>query len=145
MTTTATWCSAWPRHRRNLIWQRFLGSSRCQVAADPREDEAATRAAVGTLRAAQARYPRDTDLARMIDELRRGSARFEELWQEGRSAVWRAATKSVRHPRLGTITLDCDTLLLPDTDQTVLVYSAEPGSPEAAALDMLRASEPLKG
>lgn len=115
------------------------------MAADPREDEAATRAAVGTLRAAQARYPRDTDLARMIDELRRGSARFEELWQEGRSAVWRAATKSVRHPRLGTITLDCDTLLLPDTDQTVLVYSAEPGSPEAAALDMLRASEPLKG
>ncbi|TDC05721.1 XRE family transcriptional regulator [Nonomuraea longispora] len=130
--------SAWPRHRRNLIWQRFLGSSRCQVAADLGEDEATTRAAVGTLRAAQARYPRDPDLARMISELRRSSPRFEELWQEGRSAAWRAATKSIRHPQLGTITLDCDTLMLPDTDQTVLVYSAEPGSPEAAALDMLR-------
>ncbi|WP_433432950.1 helix-turn-helix domain-containing protein [Nonomuraea sp. CA-141351] len=132
--------SAWPRHRRNLIWQRFLGSSRCQVAADPGEDEAATRAAVGTLRAAQARYPRDAELARMVSELRRGSPRFEELWQEGRSAAWRAAVKSIRHPQLGTITLDCDTLLLPDTDQTVLVYSAEPGSPEATALDMLRAT-----
>ncbi|MEO3875186.1 helix-turn-helix transcriptional regulator [Nonomuraea sp. B12E4] len=132
--------TAWPRRRRNLIWQRFLGSSRCQIAADPREDEAAARAAVGTLRAAQARYPRDTDLARMISDLRRGSSRFEELWQEGRSAAWRAAIKSIRHPQLGTITLDCDTLLLPDADQTVLVYSAEPGSPEATALDMLRAT-----
>ncbi|MGW4797964.1 helix-turn-helix domain-containing protein [Nonomuraea sp. NPDC004297] len=130
--------SAWPRHRRNLIWQRFLGSSRCQAAALPGEDDAAARAAVGTLRAAQARYPRDPDLARMIRELRGGSPVFDELWREARSAAWRTASKSVNHPELGTITLDCDALQLPDTDQTVLVYSAAPGSPEAAALDLLR-------
>ncbi|MEU6798115.1 helix-turn-helix transcriptional regulator [Nonomuraea wenchangensis] len=130
--------SAWPRHRRNLIWQRFLGSSRCQVALNAGEDDAAARASVGTLRAAQARYPRDPDLVRMIDELRRGSTRFDELWKEGRSAAWRAAAKSINHPALGTITLDCDTLLLPDDNQTVLMYSAEPGSSEAAALDLLR-------
>ncbi|MFI7465047.1 helix-turn-helix domain-containing protein [Nonomuraea sp. NPDC049646] len=130
--------SAWPRHRRNLIWQRFLGSSRCQVALNAGEDDAAARASVGTLRAAQARYPRDPDLVRLIAELRSGSPRFDELWQEGRSAAWRAATKSISHPALGTVTLDCDTLLLPDDNQTVLVYSAEPGSSEAAALDLLR-------
>ncbi|MBB5631434.1 MmyB family transcriptional regulator [Sphaerisporangium krabiense] len=128
--------SAWPRHRRNLIWQRFLGSSRCQVALDAGED--AARASVGTLRAAQARDPRDPDLVRLIDELRRGSTRFDELWKRRRSAAWRAAAKSVNHPALGTITLDCDVLLLPDGDQTVLMYSAEPGSSEAAALDLLR-------
>ncbi|MCA2226250.1 MmyB family transcriptional regulator [Nonomuraea aurantiaca] len=71
-------------------------------------------------------------------ELRRGSPRFEELWREGRSSPWRTATKSIRHPSLGTISLDCDTVLLPDGHQTVLVYSADPGSPEAAVLDMLR-------
>ncbi|WP_329425948.1 helix-turn-helix transcriptional regulator [Streptosporangium sp. NBC_01495] len=130
--------SAWPRGRRNLIWQRFLGSSRCQVAAGPDEDDAAARASVGTLRAAQARYPADPDLIQMIKELRRGSPRFDELWREGRSSSWRTATKSIGHPGLGTITLDCDTLLLPDGDQTVLVYSAEPGTPEAVALDTLR-------
>ncbi|GLW11442.1 transcriptional regulator [Microtetraspora sp. NBRC 13810] len=135
--------SAWPRQRRNLVWQRFLGSSRCQVAANADEEDAAARASVGTLRAARARYPGDHDLARLIAELRAGSRRFDELWREGRSAPWRAATKSIRHPDLGTITLDCDTLLLPDTSQTVLVYSAEPGSPEATALDMLRAPGPL--
>ncbi|MGW0595483.1 helix-turn-helix transcriptional regulator [Streptosporangium sp. NPDC002607] len=130
--------SAWPQRQRNLIWQRFLGSSRCQVAAGPGEDDAAARASVGTLRAAQARYPNDPELARMITGLRRGSPRFDELWREGRSSPWRTATKSIAHPELGTITLDCDTLLLPDSDQTVLVYSAEPGTPEATALDMLR-------
>ncbi|MGY0061902.1 helix-turn-helix transcriptional regulator [Streptomyces sp. LZ34] len=130
--------SAWPRQRRNLIWQRFLGSSRCQVATGPGEDDAAARASVGTLRAAQARYPDDPDLAQLITQLRCGSPRFEELWQEGCSTPWRVATKSISHPQLGTITLDCDTLLLPDGNQTVFVYSAEPGTPEATALDMLR-------
>ncbi|MEO3806030.1 helix-turn-helix transcriptional regulator [Nonomuraea sp. B1E8] len=130
--------SAWPRPQRNLIWQRFLGSSRCQVTDGPDEDDAAARASVGTLRAAQARYPEDPDLAHLISELRRRSARFDELWQEGRSAQWYSAAKSISHPEIGTIILDCDTLLLPDTDQTVLVYSAKPGTPEAAALDLLR-------
>ncbi|MCG5217754.1 helix-turn-helix transcriptional regulator [Streptosporangium sp. KLBMP 9127] len=130
--------SAWPQRQRNLIWQRFLGSSRCLAAAGPDEDDAAARASVGTLRAAHARYPNDPDLAQMITELRRGSPRFDELWREGRSSPWRTAAKSIRHPTLGTITLDCDALLLPDSSQTVLVYSAEPGSPEATALDLLR-------
>ncbi|MBB5085164.1 MmyB family transcriptional regulator [Nonomuraea endophytica] len=93
---------------------------------------------MGTLRAAQARYPGDPDLAQMIAELRRRSPRFEELWREGRSSPWRAATKTINHPELGPIALDCDTLLLPDTNQTVLVYSTEPGTAEAAALDLLR-------
>ncbi|MGP4102250.1 MmyB family transcriptional regulator [Nonomuraea sp. KM90] len=90
------------------------------------------------MRAAQARYPDDPDLIRMIAEPRRGSRRFDELWREGRSSPWRAATKSIRHPSLGTLSLDCDIMLLPDGNQTVLVYSAEAGSPEATALDMLR-------
>lgn len=130
--------SAWPQRRRNLIWQRFLGSSRCQAAAGPGEDDAAAHASVGTLRAAQARYPNDPDLTQLIKELRRGSPRFDELWREGRSSPWRTATKSISHPSLGTITLDCDTLLLPDSNQTMLVYSAEPGTPEATALELLR-------
>ena len=34
--------------------------------------------------------------------------------------------------------LDCDSLHLPDTDQTVIVYSAGTGSSEAEALQLLR-------
>ena len=50
----------------------------------------------------------------------------------------RAGEQRVDHPEFGPLRLDCDTLLVPDTDQTVLVYSAAPGSREAAALDLLR-------
>jgi hypothetical protein len=34
--------------------------------------------------------------------------------------------------------LDCDSLHLADADQTVIVYSAEPGTAEAEALALLR-------
>jgi hypothetical protein len=34
--------------------------------------------------------------------------------------------------------LDCDSLHLPDADQTVIVYSAEHGSREAESLTLLR-------
>lgn len=46
--------------------------------------------------------------------------------------------KTIEHPALGRITLDCETLLVPDTDQAVVVYSAEPGTPEADSLALLR-------
>ncbi len=46
--------------------------------------------------------------------------------------------KAVDHPEVGRVELDCDALHIPDTDQTLIVYSADPASPEAAALALLR-------
>ena len=39
---------------------------------------------------------------------------------------------------LGLITLDCDNLQLPDAEQRVITYAAEPGSPAAEALALLK-------
>jgi MmyB-like transcription regulator ligand binding domain len=39
---------------------------------------------------------------------------------------------------LGAITLDSDTLHVPDVDQAVVVYSAPPDTPESEALALLR-------
>lgn len=50
----------------------------------------------------------------------------------------RASRKAFDHPVIGRLTLDCDVLLLPDADQRLIVYSAEPGTPDADALDLLR-------
>jgi hypothetical protein len=46
--------------------------------------------------------------------------------------------KTIDHPDVGALVLDCDTLLLPDTDQAMIVYSAAVGTREASALDVLR-------
>ncbi|MEU7767494.1 helix-turn-helix transcriptional regulator [Nocardia sp. NPDC049190] len=130
--------SAWPLARRNIIWQRFLGTERGRFAMTPAEADNAAAFSVASLRGARARYPDDPDLLRLISELRSRSPRFEQLWNERRSGQWRSASKTIDHPEFGPLRLDCDTLLVPDTDQAVVVYSAAPDSPEASALDLLR-------
>ncbi|MFI5607039.1 helix-turn-helix transcriptional regulator [Amycolatopsis sp. NPDC051903] len=128
--------SAIPPARRNLIRQRFLGTGVGRVETSADTPEAAE--CVGCLRTAQARYPDDPDLARLVADLRAGSPRFAALWQTGRSGRLRPGSTTIRHAELGPVTLDCDVLLEPETDQAVLVYSANPGTREAEALDLLR-------
>lgn len=129
------WC---PNGRPNIIWQRFLGTATARVAATPEEDEATARQFVGLLRTSLSKYPNDPDLRVLIEELVNGSERFWSMWEEGISVVRRSLTKTVVHPRWGTLVLDCETLLLPDTDQSMIVYSAAVGTREADALDQLR-------
>lgn len=125
-----------PPVRRNLIRERFLGTGVGRITMSPDADSAAD--CVACLRTAQANYPQDPDLTRLISDLRAGSARFDSLWLSGRSGRLRAGNTTIAHPELGTLTLDCDILLEPEADQTVLVYSAESGTPEASALKLLR-------
>ncbi|MGW6332865.1 helix-turn-helix transcriptional regulator [Nocardia rhamnosiphila] len=127
--------SARPPAQRNLIRQRFLGAGPDAVVET--EDQAGAADCVGCLRTAQARYPQDPSLAGLIDELRSGSPRFDELWRAGRSGRLRSRTASVIHPELGTLTLDCDVLSVPEADQTVIVYSAATGTATASALELL--------
>ncbi len=127
-----------PEGRPNLIWQRFLGTAADRVALTRHEDEVTAQQFVAQLRTALSRYPGDPDLRGLIDELVSGSERFWSLWEAGRSSMRRSLTKTVAHPDLGTLELDCDTLLLPDTDQSMIVFSAEDGTCEAEALERLR-------
>ena len=128
--------SALPPARRNLIRQRFLGTGIGRVTMAPDPDAAAE--CVGCLRTAQARYPDDPDLARLIADLRAGSEPFDRFWRAGRSGRQRSTSTTVVHPELGRLVLDCDVLVVPEADQTMLVYSAGPGTSEASALDLLR-------
>ena len=130
-----------PRRQRNVTWQRFLGTPdprRSRVAMS--EDEQAQTAAqsVAALRATASRYPADPSVRELVAELRRESPAFDELWRAGGTGTWRMNRKTIEHPSLGAITLDCDALHVLDCDQTVIVYSAEPGTPEAEALALLR-------
>jgi transcriptional regulator with XRE-family HTH domain len=128
--------------RRNLYRLRFLPDpadpARSAVGATDEEIASTTVHLVAGLRAARARYPEDPDLTALVRELRAGSAEFARLWETEPAAGWRGVRKTVEHPTLGRLVLDCETLQVPDADQSVLVYSAAPGTPEAETLALLR-------
>jgi hypothetical protein len=46
--------------------------------------------------------------------------------------------KTVRHPSVGDILLDCDVLLVPGADLRMVAYTAASGTSDAGKLDLLR-------
>jgi transcriptional regulator with XRE-family HTH domain len=126
-----------PLRERNLNWQRFLGT-RNRIAATPDESRQAKRQAVARLRSASARHPDDREVARLVNDLRKNSEDFDQLWREAPAEVWASHPKTVDHPELGPIVLDCDTLILPDSGQIVMVFSAQPGTPADEQLELLK-------
>ncbi|MBB6174876.1 transcriptional regulator with XRE-family HTH domain [Nocardiopsis mwathae] len=106
---------------------------------------------VGLLRVAAGRYPEDGLLAALITELSERSEDFRRVWDTGEVVMCGAGRKRLRHPAIGEIALEYETLHVPEspgeTGLVVHVLSAEEGSAEAAALACLAAecSAPCRG
>jgi transcriptional regulator with XRE-family HTH domain len=130
-----------PVSERNLA-RAVFGTGPARAALRPSSSEAgeevSAAAVVADLREATARHPLDERLSALVADLRRDSADFELLWATGRIARHVADRKTIRHPEIGDITLDCDVLLVPDADLRVVTYTAAEGSPDAGRLDLLR-------
>jgi transcriptional regulator with XRE-family HTH domain len=94
---------------------------------------------VADLHAAAGRFPDDERLHALIAELRGTSARFATLWEQRPVAERIADRKTVVHPEIGPITLDCDVLTVRDSELRIVVYTAAPGSPDAQSLALLGA------
>ncbi|MCX5335603.1 helix-turn-helix transcriptional regulator [Streptomyces sp. NBC_00140] len=101
--------------------------------------EAFAASIVGDLKDAASRYPADTELATLIGELRARSAVFAHLWATATATPHASEQKTVRHPEVGDILLDCDVLLVPGADLRVVTYTAATGTSDAGRLDLLRA------
>ncbi len=46
--------------------------------------------------------------------------------------------KTVNHPQVGLLTLDCDVLTVEGSDLRLVVYTADPGSADGQALALLQ-------
>ncbi|MFC8517160.1 helix-turn-helix transcriptional regulator [Streptomyces sp. NPDC057257] len=121
---------------RNGVWRNFTGWP-TRVRHTPEEHRAFEVGLVAELRATQARYPADRQLQRLIAELRTKSERFAELWDEGVVGRLEASRKTIEHPQVGLLTLDCDLLRVDGNDLHILVYSAEPGTEAAEKLQLI--------
>ncbi|MEW2498712.1 helix-turn-helix transcriptional regulator [Streptomyces nodosus] len=130
--------SALPRPERNLVRRAFLApQSRERLLYDPSDAEAFARAAARHLRATAARYPDDPEVAALVDDLLAGSVEFAQLRAAHDVRAEPTLRKTVHHPLIGPITVNCDVLDITDRDQQVVIYTAEPGSPAEEALRLL--------
>ncbi|MFE7169254.1 helix-turn-helix transcriptional regulator [Streptomyces sp. NPDC057616] len=121
---------------RNGVWRNFLDRP-TRVRHTPQEQRAFLAGMVAELRATVVRYPSDRQLRRMIAELRTQSERFAELWDAGVVGRLEASRKTIEHPQVGLVTLDCDLLRVEENDLHILVYSAEPGTEAAEKLELI--------
>ena len=129
--------SAVPRPARNLIRRHFLGPCPKAVRYGICGTEEFAAFAVGQLRGAAARYPDDPGIRAFVAELVDGSEDFARVWASHEVPVARHLRKVMRHPVVGSLTLNCDILIVPDEDQHVVIYTADPGSPSEEALRLL--------
>jgi transcriptional regulator with XRE-family HTH domain len=122
---------------RNLIWRAFTAAN-SRVTKTPDETSAFQEFAVADLRRVTGNYPDDPRLRQLVADLRRVSTRFDELWQRHIVAQPDTGPKTIQHPEVGPITLDCDVLTAAGTDLRVVVYTANPSSADADKLDLIR-------
>jgi len=104
------------------VWRNFLGSG-SRVRHTPQSLHALKTAQVAELRATANRYPADQRVRRLVAELRAKSDSFAEMWDSG---AWtgQGSRKTIDHPQVGPVTLDCDVLTVLGADLRIIVYHA---------------------
>ncbi|MEU8927306.1 helix-turn-helix transcriptional regulator [Kitasatospora sp. NPDC048545] len=118
----------------NLARRRFLDRGPADANSGTEEFG---HIVVARLRRAADRYPHDPQLIALLAELHAGSEEFRQIWQTRPVHAPGHRTKTVDHPRVGLLRLNCDVLLVPEDDQEVVLITADPGSPTQRALHTL--------
>jgi transcriptional regulator with XRE-family HTH domain len=123
-------------NERNAVWRNFLGSGN-RVRHTPESLRILESTQVAELRATANRYPADQRLRRLIAELRANSEKFAELWEAGTVGRPTASRKTIDHPEVGPLTLDCDVLSVAGSDLRIMIYTAQPGTQDAERLALV--------
>jgi len=129
--------SEYDERDRNTLWRHFVrGSGRLRHNAEARE--LFERSIVADLRGSTSRYPRDPDLRRLVDDLIEASPRFAELWRGRQVADVQPSRKTIEHPEVGAVHVDCDALATQSGDLRLLIMT--PADPESRSrLELLAA------
>lgn len=147
--TLLTWTPAWavligdpsgraPRDR-NLVRAVFAGGENGLASWPVRHADVGLPAAlVADLRSALVAYPDDEGLVALTAEMKEASPEFARYCREGTVGRHVSSRKTIEHPDVGDITLDCDVLTAPGSDVRLVVYTPAPGSVDEEKLEFLR-------
>jgi transcriptional regulator with XRE-family HTH domain len=138
--------SASPSRLRNFARDRFpvdAGPARLALWQVTEADRDTIDAAVvSDLRRATGRFPQDNRLAALIRDLNAGNRRFAELWATGEVAAHREDHKTIDHPSVGPVTVDCDVLTDGDSELKIVIMTAVPGSEDEIKLRLTAIAGP---
>jgi transcriptional regulator with XRE-family HTH domain len=123
-------------HLDNLLRMVFLDPAARQFYQD--WDHAA-HGVVGNLRALSAPFPNDSRVAQIVGELSIHSPAFVALWAKYEVRPRTSEDKHLWHPQVGGMHLHYEAFTVTSAPgQQLFAYSAEPGTPSADALVLLR-------
>ncbi|MFC8361154.1 helix-turn-helix transcriptional regulator [Streptomyces griseorubiginosus] len=138
--------AASPPRLRNFARDRFpVDAEPAHLAQWPvaEADRDATDAAVvSDLRRATGRFPQDRRLTTLIRELSAGNERFAQLWATGEVAAHREDRKTIDHPSVGPVRVDCDVLTDGDSELKIVIMTAEPGGEDETKLRLAAVTGP---
>lgn len=124
-----------PATQRNYARWMFLDPESRALFVDW---EAQARATVESLRLELGNDPADRGTHDLVTELRTHCAEFSAWWDEHRVYQRTHGSKQLRHPMVGDLTVEYETLTMPgDPHTTLYVYTTEPGSPSSRAMNLL--------
>ncbi|MEV7988612.1 helix-turn-helix transcriptional regulator [Micromonospora sp. NPDC085948] len=104
----------------------------------PAEDHhTQSRLLVASLHASYTRDGRGSRAATLVEDLLTRSPEFAQLWREHPVPAGYCPPKRFLHPEVGALELHCQTLVDPDASQTLLVFTAVPGSASDERLRLL--------
>ncbi|GAA0280087.1 helix-turn-helix transcriptional regulator [Streptomyces polychromogenes] len=105
----------------------------------PQEDHASLgRVIVADLRAAVFRHGPHPAGEQLVNDLLERSEEFSAIWELGEVATVRSARKTLLHPHVGRLDLQCDVVLSPSTGNRLFLYRPQPGTDAAERLEFLR-------
>jgi len=120
---------------RSAYYRWFLGYPAERALRAEREHPAQSRTCAADLRAATGRGTPGADA--LVRQLLAASPEFGEVWARHEVAAHTEQRKTLVHPELGEVELDCQVLYSEDRGQRLLVFTATPGTVHADRLELL--------
>ncbi|GAB3826245.1 helix-turn-helix transcriptional regulator [Kribbella italica] len=119
-----------PPAQRNAIWLCLLHPGMRDFYVDR---DSVVRDGIAYLRTAWAAHPEDEVLAAIVDEVAGGEGELARLWAGQDVKVNGRGRKTMRHPEVGSVAVDFETLApVQDPAQLVVIYRAADEQSQAA-------------
>jgi transcriptional regulator with XRE-family HTH domain len=121
---------------RSVVYRWFTNPASRDVY--PAEDHSLhARGFTADLRRVYAKYGPTSRVGAIVDALKEQSREFVEIWAAHEVNAKHSSEKQLVNAEVGLITVQCQVLLDPDQGQSLLVFTATPGSESYQKLQLL--------